>query len=175
MRLVRAAVLLSLLAACGTALPEGEPVPLEKVLLDTRLAPWECADYDPASDSCTILALREVRGGRLFYDARGLMEGPEGQPMTMRMKVDFAIEGDRFCGDMREAEIRFEGDLSPGTRGLMEELLLAELLQSGEMCNLYYRDAEGYLGVTTDRAGQVLPDGVERLHFFSAPKRLRLF
>ena len=53
------------LAACGTALPKGEAVPIQKVLSDTRGLPYECVNYDAASDSCAGIARRSVRGMHL--------------------------------------------------------------------------------------------------------------
>ena len=168
------AALFLALAGCGTALPKGEVEPIRKVLSDNRSLPFECVNYDAASDSCEGIVSRRVRGDRIFYEATALLPGPEFDLVRVRMNVDFTIEGSRYCGNMRNADLRFEGKLSPGERSLMQELVLAELISMGDVCGVYYRESGGYVSVTTDRAGRVVPHGVDSIHFFNRPKKLRL-
>ncbi|NNE79605.1 MAG: hypothetical protein HKN18_04955 [Silicimonas sp.] len=162
------------LAACGTALPRGEAVPIQKVLADTRGLNYECVNYDASTDSCEGLARRKVRGDRIYYDASFIFPGPNFDVIRMSMAADFRIEGGRYCGDMSDADIKIEGKLSAGQRSLIEEIMLAEMLSLGEVCGVYYRENGQYVSVTTDRAGRVLPDGVESVRFFKRPKQLRL-
>lgn len=162
------------LAACGTALPKGEIEPIRKVLSDNRSLPFECVNYDAASDSCGSIVSRRISGDRIFYEATALLPGPGVDLVRVKMNVDFKIEGSRYCGNMRNADLRLEGKLSPGQRSLMQELVLADLISMGDVCGVYYREGGGYVSVTTDRAGRVVPHGVESVHFFKRPKKLRL-
>ena len=169
----RAAALLTL-AACGTALPKGEVEPIRKVLSDNRALPFECVTYDARTDSCRVLVTRRVSGERIRFEGVGLVQGPDSDLIRMKLMMDFRIEGSRYCGNMRNADIQLEGKLSPGERSLIEEVVLAELISMGDVCGVYYREGGGYLSVTTDRAGRVVPDGVDQVHFFKRPKKLRL-
>jgi hypothetical protein len=162
------------LAACGMAMPDGEIVPIQKILSDTRGLNYECVNYDAGSDTCEGIAHREVLGDRIFFDVSMIVPGPNFDIVQMQVSADFRIEGGRYCGDMSNADVRVEGELSAGQRSLIEEVVLAQLLSMGEVCGLYYRENGEYVSITTDRAGRVLPDSVEIVRFFEHPKDLRL-
>ena len=161
------------LASCGPAVPDLQVEPIRKVLLDNSALPYECVNYDSRTDSCEGLVTRRVKGDRIYYEALALVPGP-AKPVNMRLKVDFQIEDARYCGDMRDADLVFEGALTPGQRSLMQELFLAQLISYGSICGSYFREGEGYISITTDRDGRVTPQGVETSHFFARPKALRL-
>lgn len=168
---------LVLLAACGapTVMPKGEPVSIQKMLSDTRGKPYECINYDSGSDTCEGIAKRRVRGDRIHFDVSMLVPGPNFDMIRIDIAAGFKIEGGRYCGTMANADIRTRGNLTPGQRSLLEEVVLAELLSMGHVCGHYVRDTSGrYTSVTTDRSGRVMRDGVEPVWFFSRPKRLRL-
>ncbi len=168
------AVIFSLLAACGSALPEGEVEPIRKVMADNRALPYECVNYDTGSDSCEVLVTRRVSGNNIRFLGTVLINLPEVGPTPVEVALPTLIYGDVYCTDMRNVDVRIKADLSPSARSLYEEVALAELVSMGEVCGAYYREGAGYLSVTTDRAGRVLPDGIDRSHFFRTPKRLRL-
>jgi hypothetical protein len=166
-----AALLLS--AACAPSLPQGQIEPIRKVLSDNRSLPYECVNYDAKSDSCEGLITRRLQGDRIFYEATAVMPGPS-DILNTRMKVDFTIENGRYCGNMRTADLHFEGTLTTSQRSFLQELMLAQLISFGDVCGVYYRNGGAYVSVTTDREGRVMPEGVDTIHFFATPKRLRL-
>lgn len=165
------------LTACGapTVMPSGEPVTIQKMLSDTRGRPYECINYDPSSDTCEWLSKVKVRGDRISFDGAMIFPGPNSEVIKLRVNASFKIEGGRYCGNLKNAEIRTEGDLTPAQRSLVEEVFLAQMISMGELCGTYVRDSAGrYTSVTTDRSGRVMQDGVEPVRFFSRPKALRL-
>ncbi len=172
-RIALLSVVLAGLTACGPTLPDLEVEPIRKVLSDNSALPYECVNYDLRSDSCEGLVTRRVKGDRIYYEALALVPGPS-DPINMRLKVDFKIEDTRYCGHMRDADLAFDGTLTPGQRSLLQELLLAQLISYGDVCGAYFREGEGYISVTTDRNGRLMPQGVETSHFFARPKPLRL-
>ena len=167
------------LSGCAVSVPEpeGERVHIKQVLRDTSGRPYECNNYDPETDSCEVISRRKVSGERIFYDVRFLMPPhPQrgGDPLPINLKAAFVIKGDRYCGNLSRSELKIEADLSPSDRSLMEELLIAGLVELGNVCGAYYRDDKGYVGVSETLDGQIAPDSIDRIAFFPRPKRLRL-
>ncbi|NNL72177.1 MAG: hypothetical protein HKP29_02320 [Silicimonas sp.] len=170
-------IALSLLTACAapTVMPDGQPVSINKMLADTRGKPYECINYHAGSDTCEGIAKRRVRGDRIYYDVALLVPGPRFDKVRVNISANFKIEGGRYCGNMKRADIQAVGRLTPAQKSLLEEVILAEMISMGDICGMYVKDASGrYTSVTTDRAGRVMRDGVEPVWFFSGPKKLRL-
>ena len=163
------------LAACASTstLPTAELVPVKMVLSETRGQPYECLNYDAGTDSCEILSKNRVRGDTIKFETTAMFRGPQNETVQMRIIADFEIVGSLYCGDMADVEIEVKGDLSAGERSLLQELMLAEMIRTGEVCGAYFRESGQYLSVTTDGSGRIIPDSVDRVQFFKAPKRLR--
>ena len=177
MRLISGLLSLVLLAGCGSAvvIPEGETVSIQKLLSDTNGRPYECFAYDVGTDSCAAIAKRQVRGDKIAYDMAVLVTGPNSDAVKVSIDLDFQIVDGRYCGNYKRAEISAEGNLTPAQSSLLEELLLAELLQLGDFCEGYLRTPSGaYYSVTSDRLGRVYWESSVPVVFFSRPKKLRL-
>ena len=167
----------SVFAGCTVApsLPEGETVSISKMLTDTRGRPYECFNYDAATDSCEGIAKRRVTGDRIHFDVSMLVPGPKFDMIKISISASFKIEGARYCGNMRNAEITAKGDLNPAEKSVLEEVILAQMISLGDLCGAYVRGPSGaYTSVTTDREGRILPDGMDRVWFFDQPRKLRL-
>lgn len=181
MRLILGLFSLVLLAGCGAVpssqgrLVEGETVAIQKLLTETRGRPYECFEYDGDTDTCSGLAKWTVRGDVIRFDLKLLAQGPALQPVTVNIAANFLIEGNRFCGNFKRADLRTEGKMTPAQKSLFDELFLVEMIMLGDICGSYVQESSGtYFSLTTDRSGRLLEDGVAPVQFFSRPKSLRM-
>lgn len=171
-----AAAALFTLAACETPAPSppaGNVLPIKTVLAETKGRPYECSEYDPASDSCEALSRWRIIGNTV--EAQTVFALNEGLPARITVVSRHTLSADgRICGLKGQPRIRVESDGSPEAERAIEELftvLIAGALT--EACGSYFRAQQGYITEATDRAGQLLPDGRGTSRFFATPKKLR--
>lgn len=171
----RLLVLCALLIVSSCApIPKGEPVPIKMVFGENAEKRFECYEYEASSNTCEALAMRKVRGDRIDYRAEFIMPRLPGVPgigkVTMNMPLQ--IEGDRYCGNFRQSNVKITGLPSSYATDLAIALK-AELSKDGDVCTQYYREERGYLSVTTKRDGTPVRDGIGRVVFVERPKALR--
>lgn len=162
------------LAACSPT-PKGAPVPIKQLFAENAGKLWECAEFDAGDNTCEALGKRAVRGDRVAYDAMAVLPKLPGIPgrAKMNMAMRFKIEGDAYCGRIDPSRIRVTGVPASIAADLTQSLKV-EMVKQGEICTRYYRDGPGqYIGVTTQRDGSPVDDGIAPVRFFANAPGLR--
>ncbi|MGR3515326.1 MAG: hypothetical protein ACU0GG_21390 [Paracoccaceae bacterium] len=164
---------LLVLASC-TPVPKGAPVPIKQLFAENAGKRFECAEYDASSDTCEALAMSRITGNRIDYRADFIMPKLPGIPGIAKVTISmpFQIEGDRYCGNFRNSDIKMTGIPSSYATDLAIAFKV-ELSKEGDVCTQYYRESVGYLSVTTRRDGTPIRDGTGRVVFLQQPKALR--
>ncbi|MEL7152130.1 MAG: hypothetical protein AAGK71_15435 [Pseudomonadota bacterium] len=165
--------ILMIVSSCAPV-PKGEPVPIKLVYGENAGKRFECFEYEASSDTCEALAMRKVRGNQVDYRADFIMPRLPGVPGIgkVTMSMPLLIEGDRYCGNFRQSDVKITGLPSSYATDLAIALKV-ELAKDGDICTQYYHEDFGYLSVTTKRDGTPIRDGIGRVVFVERPKALR--
>ncbi|WP_368186671.1 hypothetical protein [Aestuariibius sp. HNIBRBA575] len=173
-----AALALVGLTACAAPVadvPRGEKVPAAQYLRELSATPYECVDYEAASDTCRFV--EQIVRTRGSYYAVGRTRVAEDSDVVLRVKTMMLIEGDHVCFDRENTEFSLIGGSE-----FMNELLQAEMEsafaedifdEALKPCQAYYRNPNGgYLIVDFNgNTGEEL--GVQFPLFMASPKPLR--
>ena len=163
---------LALLTACAITPQAGSEVPLRKVLAD-HAGQFECIDYQAASDSCTALGRSRVEGDTVIETA--LYAFDEGLPAQVKVVSRHRFSGDSLCGLTAPVKITVTSEGTPQVNEAIKKLFAKAMNDSiPNLCTRYYRDGEGYINVTTDLKGSVVPDSAIKSRFFDEQKNLRV-
>ena len=142
-------------------------------------APYECADYDPATDSCSGVSLMYSEEGILYNNSWFAMPNPGGVPYVFETFQEYEVRmgwGCPLAGDSAPG-IRYSSGGQPGMGEAYAQQLQAQLnanWDSWQPCAAYYpigfRQYEvEFRYPNGDRAEQ--PNVT--VHFFDTPKPIR--
>ncbi|MCF2905301.1 hypothetical protein L0666_09890 [Octadecabacter sp. CECT 8868] len=163
---------LTALTACMTPLPSPEEViPFSQVLAETEGRPYECSEYDAATDTCDAITTTQITGpGRYFSRTTFFVD-----PSLPALEGALALydRGDAVCGNMANSELSFSGDV-----GFAQELMLAsiesEFATLGEICVVYTKTENGYRTQVISGPDLAFEDPIDDYQFFASPKPLRI-
>ena len=162
------------LSACAAPVPtDPRFVPIRQLLAETEATPYECAEYDRVSRTCSSISRMRAEGDLLVSEGSFLLQR---QPrLTADARVTFRIENGQACGNLGDMEMDFREVDDPRAEAQFTDIMKEGLRGLGEVCVAYYKLGEGrYVSQVRDLQGRELPDGQERVTFFAQPPRLRV-
>lgn len=176
-RAFRAVALLPLLAACA-APPVPPPVPDETSRVDAASflqaiedTPYECADYEASSESCSVVSTYTRRGSEVLN--RGVFLVDDAPPLRATGRMTLTIREGQLCGDLGRTELSIEGadsEINAFITDVSRQMMGAQ----GVICATIYRTGPNrYVQMIRNAQGEVLPDGQEEVVFFATPKAIR--
>lgn len=161
------------LTACEPVIvPTGEVVPFSQVLAETKDRPFECIDYDPATDSCEAIGTTVRRGLVFISDMQVAVSAAPLVIATVRARARSDKQG-RLCTTGQDLSVNVDGMSDPNASRFIQDVMRAEIDRVGGVCVIYTRAGDDYVLVSVSTDGRVLPDGPSRTTFFAAPKALR--
>lgn len=174
MRVVHFALTSLILASCAET-GGSEIVPIRTLLAETAGRPYECANYDRASDTCETLGRMTVRGRLIDFEIRTRQHFAPAN-VTERgelvIRVTSQIDGNVYCTTLSGAEISVAGT-SDGDARRIVAAHRAALRQIGRTCTTYLRDGAHYRFVNASPSGFLADGPADRARFFAGPKPLR--
>ena len=166
--------LVAFLAACATTPPKGEFVSLQQVASENAGKPWECANYDAATDSCEGLGRWTIKGDTVSAQSMVAIDAGDGQIINFTVNTTHKITNGQVCGLEGEVDMLIDGERYKKGQNFLADFMNGFL--SGvlpEICNSYYRSGSGYYIQATNRDGKVMPDLSGTSTFFSTKKAIR--
>lgn len=155
------ALALLALAACDaptSGLPLGaEAVPFAQLLEETADRPFECAAYDPATDTCEGTATNRAVGDTFVSEARALVS--QSPRIEVRSRAALTTIEDRACVNAADLEWDVRGDgLSAFNQERIAVMMANEMATLGVICVRYLRAGSSYIQQTTDANGRQIAD-----------------
>ena len=85
------------LGACAAEedLIEAKPVEVQTLLSMNKGKPFECVNYDEATDSCEAINRIRVRSDKIFFSTDFLLVGPVGETVRATLDSDFTLPNRR--------------------------------------------------------------------------------
>ena len=169
--LIPAALALALSGCVTTpAVDTSRAVPISDILSILAERPYECGNYRPGSDACEYVATYTPRGAG--YVGRADLAFQDNPPVTGFFTLDMSVEGDALCAPASSLKVQVRG-ADAGTNTVFNRALQQVFSGYQTICGRYYRTGpDTFLAISTDRAGNELPDGRSTVRFFDAPKSL---
>ena len=171
---------LCLLAGLGACASDGELVAAKPVAVKTLLSmnkgkPFECVNYDEATDSCEAINRIRVRSDRIYFSTDFLLVGPVGETVRATIDSDFTLADGGYCGSLKGSRVRFDGNLTPAEQQAFREITGVVMSMTGEFCDRYFIDEFGRtFSISFDEEGQARRDSLSFITFHRTAKRLRL-
>ena len=172
-KLLLVAPILTLVAACATTPQKGEFISIQQVAAENADKPWECSDYDPATDSCAGLSKWTIKGDTVSAQSLAAIAADD-QVMNITMFSTHKIVDGRICGLEGNADVLINGERFKKGENLFADIMTD--LMTGVMskiCGSYYRSGTGYYAEVTNEKGKVLPDFSANSTFFATEKTIR--
>ncbi len=166
--------LLALLAACATAPEKGEFVSVQQVAAENKSKPWECADYDAATDSCDGLGRWTIKGDRVTAQTMAAIEVGDGRILNLTFNTKHTISSGQVCGLDGKVDLLINGKRFKDGENALSDFMkgfMGGVMQN--VCAAYYRSGTGYYAEATTSDGKVLPDFSGTSTFFATKKKLR--
>lgn len=163
------------LAACDegySGASRGAVVPYPQVLAENAARPWECLNYDRATDSCEAIGRSTLQGNRFVSDGSVGRSAGRGGSYRLRGQGYVDAQG-RGCFRPGDLQMSVAGGRTTEEDAFIIDFTREVLKEIGETCTTTYRQGDHYIVESRAKSGQMLPDGRKTLHFFASPKRLR--
>ncbi len=142
-------------------------------------APYECADYDPATDSCSGVSLMYSEEGILYNTNWFAMPNPGGVPYVFETFQEYEVRmgwGCPLAGDSAPG-IRFSSGGQPGMGEAYAQQLQAQLnanWDSWQPCAAYYPTGFRQYEVEFRYPnGDLAEQPNVTVHFFDTPQPIR--
>ncbi|MCF6444017.1 hypothetical protein [Nereida sp. MMG025] len=166
-------VALAALAACAPSFSPDTAVSYKEILRMSEKQPYECAQYDAASDTCEVVStIKENRDGTVAV--RSQFQANIFAPATITIDANLTPDGARLCGDYKNVGITVDSNLTAGENRDLAEILRQTLQAYGTVCGAYYRRGAGIVAVSEYPDGRLVEDQpVLGVQFFPEAKPLR--
>ena len=161
-----------ILAGCVSepVVDRAQAVPAAEILsiLDGR--PFECGDYRAATDSCAYLATYRGRGANIRATAQFALQ--ENPPLTAEFTLRMQDTGSALCANTDTLSVNVpRADAELGA--VLTKAVGSMFGGVDRLCSQYFRSGpDVYIVISTDAAGNELPDSRTRVRFFAEPKAL---
>lgn len=161
-----------ILAGCVSEpiVDRAQAVPASEILsiLDGR--PFECGDYRASTDSCAYLATYRSRGASIRATAQFAVQAspPVAAEFTLRMQDT----GKALCANTNTLVVNVPG-ADADLNAVLTKAVGSMFGGVDRLCGEYFRSGpDTYTVISTDGAGNELPDGRSTVRFFAEPKAL---
>lgn len=152
----------------------GEPLPLHKLLDETKGAPHECTDFHEISQTCLIIRqFSQTKDGLVSHDEMSF-QLPNGQLVTVRVRTKLMSVGKQTCTNNEGLDVSVLADIEPAISTELEERIRSQIWETGLKCVSYFRRPDGgYIAVWFDVFGRQLIPFPFKIDFFSVAPALR--
>lgn len=162
----------TLLAACAVTPPKGDFVSFQQVAAETKGLPYECAEYDAATDSCEGLSRWKIKSNKVTATTEVAFNA-DG-PLRMTMISSHNIVDGKVCGMNGTPKVLLNGkSYKRGTNPFVDFMTGAMTGIMSDICAGYYRSGDGYYTEATGPDGKVIRDFSSRSRFFAEKKAVR--
>ncbi len=173
-----AAITFALTGLLATSVAAGDFVPVGQVIRDMRDTPYECADYDPATDSCSSVSIMRWEEVYLLNTSWFALPNSGGVPWVFEVDTDYEVVMGWGCrGNASAVAVAYSSGGQPELGETYAQQIRAQLVAGAdpdEPCAGYYQTGPGryrleFRHYTGERAQQAATE----VQFFAAPKAVR--
>ncbi|MCV6594908.1 MAG: hypothetical protein OIF48_18300 [Silicimonas sp.] len=172
--------LLSVVLVLAGCAPRGEvleatPVAVRALLAENRGKPYECVNFDPATDSCEAVSRIRLGRDRISLSTDFLLVGPVGETVRATIQSDFELNEGGYCGNLKNSRLRIDGNLTKVERAAFRDVFRVVSSATGDFCDRYFVDEFGRtFTLSFDKDGAARRESLSFVSYHRAPKRLRL-
>ena len=172
------ALVLSSFGVLASPLQAQDFVSVYQVMDDMVDTPYECADYDPATDSCSSVSLMYAEEGILYNTAWFALPNPGGIPWVFQAHSEYeTVMGWGCTTSWQGPGVTYSSGGQPDLGETYARQIQAQLAQAAdrdEPCAGYYPTAPGQYQVRfRHRIGDPAPRAAISVRFFAMPKPVR--
>lgn len=146
-------------------------IPFAQLLAETEGRPYECVNYDSATDSCSTLSIFQPVSADTYIMTSAARFGVDVP--IIEATTTMREQGTTQCTDFSDVTMSARGEQSFTLEAGLAQMEI-ELRKRGRFCGSYIPNGDGYIFHVTVGSQNELDDPNQPIRFFAAPKRLRL-